>query len=263
MSRALVLAGHGSHLDANASVPLWEHAARIRALGAFDEVRVATWKEEPSLSHALDGLTSGDITVVPVFISAGYFVEEVVPREMGLCGAVTVRDGHTIRYTAPVGSHPRLAQVVIERAREAGWQPGETLAILGHGTARNPRSEANVYAQADHLRRLLQSDTQPPPLPSQRERGNSYPRGEGTLTLFLEQDPNIRDLLALRSAPAITIVPLFIADGWHVGQSIPADLSLDGPETRRGGRVVRYARAVGTHPFVTDVILELANEVAR
>src|SRR5690606_18397167 len=79
-------------------------------------------------------------------------------------------------------------------------------------------------------------------------------------TVFLDQDPSMADLLQLVPERVVTVVPLFVADGWHVGQSIPAELELDGPETRRGGRVVRYAGPVGTHPEVADVILALAAE---
>ncbi len=80
------------------------------------------------------------------------------------------------------------------------------------------------------------------------------------VTVFLEQEPHMSRVLDLTAAERVIVVPLFIADGWHVGESIPADLALEGPETRRDGRVLRYARAVGTHPAVADVILDLAGE---
>ena len=50
-------------------------------------------------------------------------------------------------------------------------------------------------------------------------------------------------------------------NGWHVGQTIPDELALDGAETRKGGRTVRYTEPVGTHPSVADVIARLAAEV--
>ena len=56
----------------------------------------------------------------------------------------------------------------------------------------------------------------------------------------------------------VVVVPFFIAEGWHVGQTIPEDLALEGAETRRGGRIVRYAAPVGTHPQTADVIERLA-----
>lgn len=242
MARALVLAGHGSHFHPDSSAPVHAHADRIRATKTFDEVRVAFWKEEPSFSRVFDGLASEDVTVVPVFISGGYFTRQVIPREMRLDGRLTKRDGRIIRYTEPIGAHPALARVVLQRAVEAGAEPGDALAVLGHGTPRNPESERNVYAQTDHVRAL-------------------EPAREIT-TVFIDQEPFMDTVFDRVEAETVVMVPLFIADGWHVGETIPEDMALDGVETRRGGRNLRYAAAVGTHPAVADVLLELANEAA-
>lgn len=243
MTETLVLVGHGSHLNPNSSAPIWAHARALRDTDRYAEVRVGLWKEEPSLSRCLDGCDATEVTVVPVFISAGYFTNEVIPREMRLDGQLTCRDGRRIRYTDPVGSHPALAKVIVERAREAGAQPGDALAVLGHGTPRNPKSEVNVFEQAERVR--------------------SQGAFAEITTVFLDQEPNMRDVLSLTSAETVVVVPLFIADGWHVGQTIPEDLALDGPETRRDGRRLRYAGAVGTHPSVAGVIAELAEQAAR
>ncbi len=243
MSRGLLLVGHGSHLNADSSAPVRQHAAAIRKRGLFDEVRLGFWKEEPGLSRALDPFVATEITVVPVFISSGYFTSEVIPREMALTGEVTELRGMRVRYTPPVGSHPSLAEVITRRALEAGGEPGDALAVLGHGTPRNLDSERNVYAQAERARAL-------------------GPFSE-VVTVFLDQEPNMKDVLAMTTAETVVVVPLFIADGWHVGETIPADLALDGPETRRDGRRLRYAGAVGTHPSVADVILELAHAHER
>ena len=239
---ALVLVGHGSHLNARSSAPIHEHADRIRALGAFDEVRTAFWKEEPQLSRAFDALDSEDVTVVPVFISTGYFVQDVIPREMSLSGRVSEIEGRRVRYTAPIGEHPALAKVILQRAEEAGAATSDALAVLGHGTPRNPDSERNVFARAADAAAL-------------------GPYAEVT-TVFLDQDPNMRDVFDRVQADAVVMVPLFIAEGWHVGETIPEDMALDGPETRRGGRRLRYAGPVGTHPSMADVILELAVEAS-
>src|SRR6185437_9391923 len=69
--RGLLLVGHGSHLNGDSSAPVYEHAERLRAGGDWAEVRTGFWKEEPQLSRALDGCHVSDVTVVPVFISAG------------------------------------------------------------------------------------------------------------------------------------------------------------------------------------------------
>lgn len=242
MSRALLLAGHGSHLNGDSSSPVRAHAAEIARRGLYDQVVPVFWKEEPALCRALDSTDATDVTVVPVFVSTGYFTEQVIPREMRLSGPVTRSNGQRVRYTRPIGAHPSLAQVIAQRAREAGAEPSDSVVVLGHGTPRNPRSETNVYAQAAALRQL----------------GIFAEVG----VVFIDQDPNIADVFEAVRGDSIFMVPLFIADGWHVSETIPADLAMEGGEVRRGTRSLRYARAVGTHPHVADVILELAAEAA-
>jgi sirohydrochlorin cobaltochelatase len=240
MSKAVLLVGHGSHLNGNSSAPVYQHAKLLRERGLFDEVKVGFWKEEPSLSRALDGVEADDVTVVPVFISDGYFVQDVIPREMGLTGPVTELRGKRVRYTQPIGSHWSLADVIVQRAREAGARDDDAIAVLGHGTPRNPESEKNVFAHAKRV-----------------EEKGIFPE---VVTVFLDQEPDMQDVMDMTTAPRVVMVPLFIADGWHVGETIPEDLALDGPETRRGGRKLCYAGAVGTHASVADVIEELVRE---
>jgi sirohydrochlorin cobaltochelatase len=240
---AVLLVGHGSHLDPNSSAPVHAHARRLRELGCFREVRTAFWKEEPSLSRGLDGFEADSVTVVPIFISSGYFTEEVIPREMGLDGRASVVDGRCVRYTAPIGAHPALARVIVQRAEQAGARGDEALVVLGHGTPRNPNSERNVYRQAEFVR--------------------AAGRFREVATVFMDQEPNLADTFSLVASERVIMVPLFVADGWHVGQTIPEDLALDGAETRRGGRTLRYTGAVGTHPSVVDVICELVEEAAK
>jgi sirohydrochlorin cobaltochelatase len=71
VKRGLLLVGHGSHLSPHSSAPIHAHARALREQGTFDEVRVGFWKEEPSISRAVDGFDSADVTVVPVFNYAG------------------------------------------------------------------------------------------------------------------------------------------------------------------------------------------------
>lgn len=240
MSRAILLVGHGSHLNAKSSAPVHQHAATLRARGLAEEIRVAFWKEEPSLARGLDGCQADDVTVVPIFVSTGYFTEQVIPREIGIEGPVTQIRGKTVRYTAPIGAHPALAKVILQRAREAGAEASDALAVLGHGTPRNPRSEKNIYVQSEAV---AATET-----------------FANVTTVFLDQEPNMRDVFAMVPEVGIVMVPLFIADGWHVGETIPEDMALDGAETRRDGRQLRYAKAVGTHPSVADVVTELVEE---
>jgi sirohydrochlorin cobaltochelatase len=234
MSRALVIVGHGSERNPYTCAPICQAIAAIRKHTIFDEVYGAFWKGQPHLSNILDRVKADDITVVPFFISNGYYTEQVIPREMQLDGPVTHRDGKVIYYTEPVGAHPLFAQLVVERARAVGAQGDESLIVLGHGTPKNPRSAENVYRQAERVAAM-----------------NQFPE---VVTLFIDQDPNLSELFERTTNKRIVIVPLFVADGWHVSETIPEDLA---ELQHQHGREVMYAQAVGTDPRVAELILGL------
>src|SRR3712207_2731868 len=100
-----------------------------------------------------DLLESEEVYVVPLFISEGYFTEEVIPRELGLDGpapSVTRRPGKTVHYCGPIGTHPWMPRMILRRAEEgAGLTDEEAreagLVIIGHGTERNSNSSEVIY----------------------------------------------------------------------------------------------------------------------
>ena len=232
MSTALVLAGHGSHLNARSSEAVRAHARTLATSNTWDEVLVAFWKEEPSLARALDGCTASDVVVVPVFMSEGYFTGEVIPAEMGLDGPVTRREGRTIRYTRPVGVHPALAGIIVERALDAGASPDDPLFVLGHGTKRNAASSIAVREQVERVRAM--------------------DRFAEVTAVFTDQDPNLAAIPELARGRNATVVPFFASEGWHVGQVAAANETPD----------IRYTDPVGTHPGIAAIITDLALEAA-
>ena len=232
MSTVLLLAGHGSHLNARSSEAVRAHARALATSDSWDEVLVAFWKEEPSLARALDGCAASDVTVVPVFMSEGYFTGEVIPAEMGLDGPVTRREGRTIRYTTPVGVHPALAQIIIERALDAGASPDDPLFVLGHGTKRNAASSNAVREQVERVRAM--------------------DRFAEVTAVFTDQEPNVAAIRELARGRKATVVPFFASEGWHVGQVAAAN------ETPG----IRYTDPAGTHPGIAAVITDLALEAA-
>ena len=231
MSSALVLAGHGSHLNARSGEAVRVHARALASAEAWDEVLVAFWKEEPSLARALDGCTASDVVVVPVFMSEGYFTGEVIPAEMGLDGPITRREGRTVRVTRPVGVHPALAGIVVARALEAGASPDDPLFVLGHGTKRNAASGNAVREQVERVR-------------------SAGPFVEVT-AVFTDQEPNLASIPELARGRNATVVPFFASEGWHVGQVVAG-----------GAPGVRYTEPAGTHPGIAAVITDLALEAA-
>ena len=246
--RALVIVGHGSHLNEDSSLPVYEHAARIRERygGEFDEVVECFWKEEPSMRHVLDLVESDEVYVVPAFISEGYFTQQVIPRELGLNGPITRMGGKTVRYAGPLGTYEGMADVILERAedllRGKEVPPGRrALVLLGHGTDLNKSSGGVIYWNAERIR--------------EREAYDLVEVG------FLDQDPEIAEVVEGIEAENIVLIPVFIAEGWHTRETIPEDLSLTGEVTvRPDGKTIFYGAPVGTHPSMAGLIAARARE---
>lgn len=246
--KALVIVGHGSHLNEDSSLPVYEHAGRIRESGEYDEVVECFWKEEPSMRHVLDTVESDEVYLVPAFISEGYFTQQVIPREFGLDGPVTEKAGKTIRYAGPLGTFEKMADVILERTddlmRDKEVTEGRTaLVLLGHGTAMNKNSSGVIYLNAERIR--------------EREIYDQV------VEAFLDQDPEVGEVVSGVEAENVILIPVFVAEGWHTRETIPDDLGLTGEVTRREDRTIFYGAPVGTHPSMAALISARANETAR
>lgn len=238
MAKALILVGHGSARNPNTRLPLCHVVQEVKRRGLYDEVRCGLLKQEPRVCKTLDPIQSDDITIVPFFISDGYYTRNVIPCCLGLKGKNEQRN---IRYTSAIGSHPKFSELILSHAKEAGWKPGDALVILGHGTPKNPASGINVYLQAERVRQQIPQ--------------------EEILTTFIDESPFVTDVWSLAKASRMFIVPLFIGNGWHVTETIPEDLGLDDQfRGTKDGREIIMTSAVGTDPRLVDIILEIAQE---
>src|SRR5689334_7659009 len=124
----LILVGHGSTLNAESAEPTYQHRDELRRRGIFAEVLEAFWKQEPVTAGVLRGALTPRVFVVPLFISEGYFTEQVIPRELGFAEvekAPVMRslkrenDGASQRiyYCGPIGTHDSMTEVLLARAR--------------------------------------------------------------------------------------------------------------------------------------------------
>ena len=243
---ALILAGHGSHISPNTAGVVWSYVDSLRALGAAEEVTACFWKEPPALNQVLDTVAATQVYVVPVFTARGYFTSSVIPSEMALQGPVTRRDGKQIILTRPLGEHPALTRVVrnIVRARIDEYQldPADTaVAIIGHGTRRNPNSRDTTRYQANSLRDMNWV-------------------GE-VVDVYLDDEPDIPSLYRRTRAGNIIALPYFLAPGSHVSIDVPRALglsSLAAPQTV-AGRKVFYTQSLSSAP-ICSAIHDLALE---
>ena len=249
-------------MNPDSSAPTHAHAAEIRRRNIFADVQCAFWKEEPSLRDALSLFnpeTIKNVYVVPNFISEGYFTQTVIPRELELNGKVTKRpNGQTWNYGEPVGNHPLMTELLVQRARDIapGIPEAETsFLIVAHGTDLNENSAFAAKREAEKIRALGQYAT--------------------VLNVYMEEFPLVSDWTVLTSSPNVVVVPFFISDGLHSYEDIPVLLGIveekststadrKGEEIFRRGpykvdnRSLFYARSIGTDPRVADIIVEQA-----
>lgn len=262
---ALVLVGHGSTLNAESSAPVYQHAEELRKRRVFAQVQEAFWKIEPYLAGVLRGVFAPRVFVVPLFISEGYFTEEVIPRELGFGAERLQRRGmQTLYYCGPIGTHDSMTDVLLRRAKDVVEQhpfprapkAAETaLFIAGHGTGNNENSRKAIERQADLIRaKTLYREVH---------------------SVFMEEDPRIGDCYSISSAKNIVMVPFFVSDGLHSYEDIPVMLGESERAVRermaagqptwrnpteRKGKHVWYSASVGNEPHIADVILERVRE---
>jgi len=255
---ALIIVGHGSTVNPDSSAPTHLHADEIRRRGLFREVVSCFWKEEPDMREVFEMVDSDVIYIVPNFISEGYFCQQVLPRELRIDSPVTRRDGKTIHYCAPVGIHPNMTRLLLQRADEVA--PGvprdrTSLVIVGHGTNLNENSRKVIEAQVALIR-------------------DGHHGFAEVVDAYMEERPFVADWHQLTSAPNVVIVPFFIADGLHSFQDIPVLLGMreetgaalselgvfhQNPHEMQG-RLLHYSGAIGTEPRMADVILDQVHD---
>jgi sirohydrochlorin cobaltochelatase len=262
----LVVLGHGTTKNDGSALPVIQHAAELRRRGLFAAVREAFWKQEPQLKHVLGEVKASRVFIVPLFISEGYFSWEVIPSELGLNSDFRLQTpDFRLFYCRPVGTHDRMTDVVLARAREvvakypfprAPKPKDTTLFVAGHGTGRNENSRKAIERQVELIR--------------------AQQLYAAVHAVFMEEVPRIAESFTLAQTRNLVVVPFFISDGLHTVEDIP--VLLGEPEqivkqrlaagqptwrnpTERDGKFVWYSTAVGTEPGIADVILERVMEV--
>ena len=120
--RAVLLIDHGSRLpEANATLDAIADLVRAEAGGTLI-VRAAHMElAEPTIAQAFaacveDGATT--VVALPYMLAPGRHAREDIPRLVE--EAARVHHGVTWRLAEPLGAHPLLARIVLDRASEAG-----------------------------------------------------------------------------------------------------------------------------------------------
>ena len=130
----LLIAGHGTGRNANSRKAVERQVELIRAQNIYADVGAVFMEEAPFIKGCHENVKTKNIVVVPFFISDGLHAVEDIPVLLGEPERIvkerlaagqptwrnpTERGGKLVWYSKSVGTEPLLADVILERVREA------------------------------------------------------------------------------------------------------------------------------------------------
>jgi sirohydrochlorin cobaltochelatase len=239
---ALLLVGHGSSRLSTSREATDRLAEAIRRQDLFAEVASCFWKEPPFLS--LDLVSAKTVYIVPNFAGEGLFTQHLIPDKLGLTGAVTDTAGRRLIYTAPLGSHPRLPDLLLRRVedlcrREEIAETSCGLLIIGHGSRRSGGVSRTPEAVAAYLRKK-----------------NRFAQVE---TAYLEQAPFVGDWPQRIKTEVVIAAPWLVSEGMHATEDLPPHFGLAVPiggPVSIAGRRAWLLGGIGRDQEVVELILD-------
>lgn len=231
----VILVGHGSPRTAQPTLDLKRLAQVLREREGFAAVDVAMLNgigERPA--EVLARVAADRAIIVPVMMCDGQTVQRDIPK--AFAGA----DPQRLTLCPPVGTHPRLAALIVRRASEAALSIGiaasdAALLLIAHGSQRNPGSEQATQLQLCRLGEMRVF----------REVAAAY----------LEQPPRIEATLRRLKTPVIA-VGLFAAAGRHATVDVEEALAATGRTD------VAYLGPIGTDPGIAALVASLVQACA-
>ena len=136
----LFIAGHGTEKNHDSSKPVERQVELIRELKIYANVHGIFLEEAPRIPDCYSIAQTRNIVIVPFFISDGLHTQEDIPVLLGetkknvaqrlnagqpVWRNPTERSGKLIWYTPAVGTEAGMADVILERVREA-WETGKS-----------------------------------------------------------------------------------------------------------------------------------------
>jgi sirohydrochlorin cobaltochelatase len=130
----LFIAGHGTEKNENSRKPIERQVELIRAQGIYTNVHAIFLEETPRIPECYVLAQTKNMVVVPFFISDGLHTQEDIPVLLGetkknigerLAAGQPVwrnpmeRNGKLVWYSPAVGTDPGIADVILERVKEA------------------------------------------------------------------------------------------------------------------------------------------------
>ncbi|WP_135076826.1 CbiX/SirB N-terminal domain-containing protein [Terasakiella sp. SH-1] len=258
----LIIAGHGSSKNPNQARPARKHAQYIADKNIFADVKTAFWKEDTRLHEVLGSVQTPEVVIVPNLACSGHINKVVIPREMGLDGELTIKEGQHIHLCKPVGEHDGLPALIANRIKEVMEErdlkaKDTTVFLVAHGNP-NPDRPASHDTTVMMATRIYQHH----PI-------------HAILPAFIEEKPFLHGWRKRTTSPNVIVLPFMIAAGVHGARDIPRFLGVE-PTEQQAFDMREHAtpagpfevddhklwimRAMGSHPTIADFIVEIAKE---
>ena len=134
----LFIAGHGTGKNDNSRRAVERQAELIRAMNLYAAVHAIFLEESPRIGECYALAQTKSMIVVPFFISDGPHTREDIPVLLGEAKPAvgqrlaagqaawrnpTEKHGRLVWYSPAVGTEPQIADVILERVREAAGAP--------------------------------------------------------------------------------------------------------------------------------------------
>lgn len=146
----LIACSHGTN-DADGQAAVRAIIDDVRAvLPGVRVVAAVVDVEQPQIDEVVAHESASDSTIiVPLLLSVGYHTAVDIARAVG-------RHANA-RQTAPLGTHPLIADVLVDRLSDAvpgGWASGDHVVLAAAGSS-NPAALIDVETAAARLRALV------------------------------------------------------------------------------------------------------------
>ena len=235
-SVALLLAAHGERRHGAANGSVTQLAATLRDCAIAQEVAVGFIKGAPTINQSVRSLLASNIVVFPLFLSDGYFTRVRLPQL--LREALAADMASRIRVLAPLGLHPALAGLILDRlvamARVRGVAPARAgVVLLAHGSRQDPASRTAGEQLAESVRQ--------------------YSDFRAVRVALLEEAPSLSDVTCDMSG-AVLVFGLFAGDGMHGAEDAPRLIG------QLGRSDVHFAGTIASLDGIADLV---ARAVAR
>ena len=134
LETTLFIAGHGTERNKNSRMAIERQVELIRAQNIYAAVHAIFMEEAPRIADCYQIAPSRNLVVVPFFISDGLHAVEDIPVLLGEAERIvkqrlaagqptwrnpTEKNGKLVWYSPSVGTEPLMADVILERVKEA------------------------------------------------------------------------------------------------------------------------------------------------